>query len=88
VVELVDKVSKPCLRVANAATPTLNERVLCHQADDDSWVFWWPWRQPIGSVDDLPMVVSKVAEVLRSVQGALAARRRTPRTVPRKSCKS
>jgi hypothetical protein len=69
-VELVSAIAKPCLRVANADTPTLNERVLCHQADDESWVFWWPWKQPIGSVDDLETVVAKITAVLRSVEGA------------------
>lgn len=69
-VELMGKLSLPFLKVANAETPTLNERVLCHQADDESWVFWWPWKQPIGSVDDLAVVVEKIAAVLRSVEGA------------------
>ena len=69
-VELVSKLALPYLKVANADTPTLNERVLCHQADDESWVFWWPWKQPIGSVDDLDVVVEKIAAVLRPVEGA------------------
>lgn len=69
-VELVGKLTKPFLKVANADTPTLNERVLCYQADDDSWVFWWPWKQPIGSVDDLEIVIAKISAVLRSVEGA------------------
>jgi hypothetical protein len=68
VAELVGKVSKPYLKVANADTPTLNERVLCQQCDDGSWSFWWPWRQPIGSVDDLETVVGKITSVLRSVE--------------------
>lgn len=68
--ELLGKVAKPYLRVANAETPTLNERVLCYQAGDGLWAFWWPWQQPIGSVDDLETVVGKIAEVLRSVEGA------------------
>jgi hypothetical protein len=65
--DLVGNVSKPYLRVANAETPTLNERVLCHQAEDDSWLFWWPWKQPIGAVDDPAAVVEKIAAVLKSV---------------------
>jgi hypothetical protein len=69
-VELVGKLTKPFLRVANAETPTLNERVLCHQAEDSSWVYWWPWKQPIGSVDDLEPVIGKISAVLRSVEGA------------------
>lgn len=61
--------ARPYLKVANPDTPQLNERVLCHQADDGSWCYWWPWRQPIGSVDDLEEVVGKIAAVLRSVEG-------------------
>jgi hypothetical protein len=68
--ELASTVSKPFLRVANADTPSLNERVLRQRADDGSWVFWWPWKQPIGSVDDLETVVGKIMAVLRSVDGA------------------
>jgi hypothetical protein len=67
--ELVSKSAKPYLRIANAETPTLNERVLCYQADDGSWAFWWPWKQPIGSVDELDAVIAKIAAVLRSVEG-------------------
>jgi hypothetical protein len=65
---LTRPVAKPYLTVANDAQPQLNERVLCEQAEDDSWSFWWPWRQPIGSVDDLETVVDKIAAVLRSVE--------------------
>jgi hypothetical protein len=65
---LVDERSKPYLKVANADTPTLNERVLCYQTGDSPWAFWWPWEQPIGSVDDLELVVSRIALVLRSVE--------------------
>lgn len=68
--QLNGAVSKPCLQVANADTPTLNERVYCEPAADDSWVFWWPWKQPIGSAADLPGVIAKIAAVLRSVEGA------------------
>lgn len=67
--ELGVQLSKPYLQVANAETPTLNERVLCNQADDQSWVFWWPWKQPIGPVDDLPSVVEKITAGLKSVEG-------------------
>jgi hypothetical protein len=35
---------RPYLKAANADTPSLNERVLCERANDDSWVFWWPSR--------------------------------------------
>jgi hypothetical protein len=62
-------VEKPYLRVANASTPTLNERVRCEQAEDGTWVFWWPWHQPIGSVDDVAAVAGKITAVLRSVDG-------------------
>ena len=68
-VQLVSINTKPYLKVANAETPKLNERVHCEPAEDGSWYFWWPWRQPIGSVDDLERVTGKVASVLRSVGG-------------------
>jgi hypothetical protein len=68
--ELVSNVTKPYLQVANSGTLTLNERVLCHRADDGAWVFWWPWKQPIGAVDDLQPVIEKIAAVLKSVEGA------------------
>jgi len=69
VTELTSNISKPYLQVANSGTPTLNERVLCHQDENEAWLFWWPWKQPIGSVDDLPSVVEKIAAVLKSVEG-------------------
>jgi hypothetical protein len=66
--ELASQISKPYLKVANAATPSLNERVLCQPDADDHWSFWWPWKQPIGSVDDLELVVNRIALVLRSLE--------------------
>jgi hypothetical protein len=65
---VVTKGAKPYVKAANPATPELNERVLCHRADDDSLCFWWPWQQPIGSVDDLETVTDKITAVLRSVE--------------------
>jgi hypothetical protein len=65
---VVARGTQPYAKVANPDTPELNERVLCRAADDDSLCFWWPWRQPIGSVDDLETVVGKITAVLRSVE--------------------
>lgn len=65
----VVRTSRPCLKVANANTPALEERVCCGQAEDGSWVFEWPWNKPIGPVDDLETVTGKLAEVLRPVAG-------------------
>jgi hypothetical protein len=70
VVSLASSASRPCLRVANHEVPQLSERVFCSQAADGSWCFWWPWAQPIGSVDDLQAVAGKVMTVLRPVVGA------------------
>lgn len=69
VVEVVSFNTKPYLTVANAQTPQLNERVLCEQDADGSWCYWWPWRRPIGSVDELETVTGKIASVLRPVEG-------------------
>lgn len=67
---LVSRGNTHYLLVANPDYPDLNERIQCQQAEDESWCFWWPWRQPIGSVDDLNSVVGKIAAVLRTVEGA------------------
>jgi len=56
------------LKVANAGTPSLNERVQCERAEDGSWSFWWPWHQPIGPADDAPSVADTIAVVLRPVE--------------------
>jgi hypothetical protein len=66
---VIVKGRRPCVKVANPDTPALNERVFCDQAADGSWCFWWPWRRPIGSADDLGAVAGKIMTVLRSVQG-------------------
>jgi len=68
--QLVRRPAKSYLRVANPGAPALNERVLCAAAADSGWCYWWPWRQPIGSVDDLSAVAEKILTVLRSVEGA------------------
>jgi hypothetical protein len=57
------------LVVENPDHPDLNERVHCQPAEDGAWCFWWPWRQPIGSVDDLETVAGKIMAVLRTVEG-------------------
>jgi hypothetical protein len=64
---LVTSGRRPQVQAANPDTPRLTERVLCKQASDGRWRYWWPWRQPIGPVEDLDAVVGKIAAVLRSV---------------------
>jgi hypothetical protein len=61
--------SQPCVKVANPDNSELTERILCRAAADSSWCFWWPWQQPIGSVEDLAGVSGKIMTVLRSVEG-------------------
>jgi hypothetical protein len=67
--QVITEGQRPCVKAANPDTPQLNERVLCDRADDGSWCYRWPWKQPIGSVDDLDLVVGKIEAVLRSVEG-------------------
>lgn len=69
VVQLLVQKGQSRLKVANAEHEALNEQVLCYPADDDNWCFWWPWQQPIGSVEELAAVVSKIMTVLRPVEG-------------------
>lgn len=65
---LVTKRNQSYLKVANQTMPELNERVFCCPADDQISRFWWPWKQPIGSAEDLDAVASKIVAVLRSVE--------------------
>jgi hypothetical protein len=65
--EVVSSGTQAHLKVANAATPKLNERILCRTTENGSWDFCWPWQQPIGLADDLETVVAKITTVLRSV---------------------
>ncbi len=67
--ELVSGGARPWVQVANPDTPELTEQFICRTADDHSMSFWWPWRQPIGPVDDLDAVAGKITTVLRSVEG-------------------
>jgi hypothetical protein len=60
---LLDNASQLSIKVANPDTPELTERVVCRPAEDGSWCFWWPWRQPIGSADDLAAVAQKITTV-------------------------
>jgi hypothetical protein len=67
----LDTARPPSVQVTNPGNTQLTERVLCRTAEDGSWCFWWPWKQPIGSVEDLAAVSGKIMTVLRSVEGAL-----------------
>ena len=66
---VIASTSRPYLKAANPDSPTLSERIYCQTAPDGSWCFWWPSRQPIGSVDDMETVTGKIMVVLRSVEG-------------------
>ncbi len=68
-VRLEGRGSDQYLVVENPDHRDLNERVHCQPAEDGTWCFWWPWRQPIGSVGDLETVVGKIMAVLRTVEG-------------------
>jgi hypothetical protein len=68
--QLTGRTGELRLYVANPDHPELNEHIHCRRADDDTRCFWWPWQQPIGSVDDLAAVADKIMTVLRSVEGA------------------
>lgn len=65
--EVADKATVPLLAVANAAVPALNQQVLCEE-NADTWWYWWSWKKPIGPVEDLAVVVERIASVLRSVE--------------------
>jgi hypothetical protein len=69
--QLLSAGRQPSVQVTNPDNGELTERVLCRPAGNGSWCFWWPWRQPIGSVEDVAAASGKIATVLRSVEGAL-----------------
>jgi hypothetical protein len=56
------------LRAANPEITGLTERVLCAQAQDGRWWYWWPWGQPIGPAQDVARAVTKIAAVLCSME--------------------
>ena len=66
--ELVDDSAQPYLNVSLSSAPGHAERVLCQPTEADSWWYWWPWNQPIGSVDDIDLVMSRIALKLRSLE--------------------
>ncbi|MGH3272902.1 MAG: hypothetical protein ACRDNZ_01065 [Streptosporangiaceae bacterium] len=68
--ELLGTSREPSVRATNPDNAEFSERVLCWRADDDVWCFWWPWKQPIGSAEDLTSVAAKIMTALRSVEGA------------------
>lgn len=65
--DVADRTTAPLLTVANAEVPSLNQEVLC-QKNADTWWYWWPWKKPIGPVEDLDVVAERIAAVLRSVE--------------------
>jgi len=80
--ELVGDIAKPYLNVALADTPNQTERVLCQLGGEGLGSFWWPWQQSIGAVDDLDLVMSRIATVLRSVEAEQCPPQPQPATPP------
>jgi len=67
--QVISERGRPYVMAASPGTGELRERVLCRAAADSSLCFWWPWQQPIGSVDDLQAAAVKIMTVLRPVEG-------------------
>jgi hypothetical protein len=68
--ELLSGEREPSVRATNPDSAQFSEQVLCQRADDGSWGFWWPWKQPIGSTRDPASAAATIITVLRSVEGA------------------
>jgi DNA/RNA-binding domain of Phe-tRNA-synthetase-like protein len=66
--KIVHRGGRSHLQVTNPQMTKLTEEVLCQPADDGTWCFWWPWRQSLGTVEDIDAVVGKIMTVLRSVE--------------------
>ena len=69
--ELVGNAQKPYLKVALANSPSHGKLVLARPSDFGWWWFWWSWDRPIGAVDDLELVVDRIAVMLRAVEAEL-----------------
>ena len=74
-VELGGGTSRGSLRAANPEIRGLAEWVLCAQAGDGSWWYWWPWGQPIGPARDVAQAVAKITAVLRPLPAGPATGR-------------
>jgi hypothetical protein len=53
----------------HTSKPTLTARVRDYAATDGVWLYWWLWRQPVGSVFDLECVVNRFCDVVLAVEG-------------------
>jgi hypothetical protein len=56
-----------CLRVTNPNAPVMSERVMCRRGPDFRWHFSWPWRQSIGSTDQVSEVADAITKLLREI---------------------
>jgi hypothetical protein len=55
----------PRLKVTNPAAPEMHETILCRRAGGD-WMFFWPWAEPIGPVEQLDAAGRRIRHVLRT----------------------
>lgn len=58
--------TKTTLRVENPDVPALHETIHCRSVND-GWSYCWPWREPIGPVDEVTGVADRIQHVLREV---------------------
>jgi hypothetical protein len=53
----------------NDPNPTFTVRARDYQADNSGWLYWWLWKRPIESVNDLARVVDRFCDIVLTVEG-------------------
>ncbi|GAB3959153.1 hypothetical protein GCM10029978_005610 [Actinoallomurus acanthiterrae] len=56
----------PYLCVINPAAPVLNEEITAAPTVPGLWWFWWSWGERIACVENLDLVIARIATVLRA----------------------
>ncbi|GAA4619692.1 hypothetical protein GCM10023196_000700 [Actinoallomurus vinaceus] len=56
----------PYLCVINPTAPVLNEEITAAPTVPGLWWFWWSWGERIACVENLDLVIARIATVLRA----------------------
>ncbi|MFC4011327.1 hypothetical protein ACFOY2_29150 [Nonomuraea purpurea] len=59
----------PRLRVINPEATTLSE-VITAEPEEDQWLFWWSWTEPITEVAHLAAAADRICRVLATASRA------------------
>jgi hypothetical protein len=54
---------------AGIPLPTITARIREYEPRNGVWLYWWHWRQPIQTLDDLKPIVERFCDVVLAVEG-------------------